>query len=968
MLNESAAKRHLMIPLHVLAAAGSTFLLLMVAFVLAWNSYRSTREVISSAVDESIRHISRSLEDKIRGILLPAQNQLELLAYHQITRAGSLSERLQAVPMAAAALASNPLMDAWYVGYGNGDFVLFRPLRDMALRKVYRAPEAASLMVQSQSLQGDGARFGEFLFYDKAGQLLRREHRPAYQFDPRERPWYQAASKRAGAVITEPYLFYTTRQVGATLARRATLGDAVVGADATLQDLGREIADLKITSGSLVAIVNATGRVVALEDPARTQILDASGEPHLAMLNDLAMPALEAAAGLPADKVQRQHMVVGTHEWEMISVPLALHADGQALRVLMAVPDGELFGEARKLLQRQLLITLGLIILSVPAGFWLTQRIVHPLRLLAEEANSAASFDFSPTTRLRRSRIAEVDLLTNATTHMRSTISRFLNVSAALNSEMRLERLLDVVLDDVALATQARSGALYLYDPETRSLKRSQVRGSKESLTDYAKVLRCEKDVDHPVVQVAIQRCSIAGKIDASGAELFAVALETLEKEFVGVLVLELTRPVEPSRKGRRDPLVAFIEALSSTAAVAIETRRLVDSQKALLEAMIQLLAGAIDAKSPYTGGHCQRVPVLTRMLADAADAARDGPFRDFKLSEEDREAVHIGAWLHDCGKITTPEYVVDKATKLESIYNRIHEVRMRFEVLKRDAELAVWKAHAGGTPEPAAMEGLRAVWHTLDQEFAFVAECNKGGEHLDDDKIERLRMIAQRSWKRTLDDRLGLSREEERQLIGVPVEALPACEYLLADKPEHIVPRPPGEIIPADNPWGFHLEVPLHKFNRGEIYNLSVSRGTLTDEERYLINDHIVQTIMMLGRLPFPRHLRTVPEIAGGHHERMDGHGYPKQLTGMQMSIPARIMAIADVFEALTAADRPYKPPKTLSESLQIMARMAREQHLDAELFALFLRSGVYRDYAKRFLLAEQIDAVDIEALMAVA
>ncbi|GAB2880521.1 phosphohydrolase [Uliginosibacterium flavum] len=961
---ESAEKRHLRIPLHVLAAAGSTFLLLMVALVLAWNSYRSTREVISSAVDESIRHVSRSLKDKIRGILLPAENQLELLAYHQITRATNLPERLQAVPMAAAVLASNPLMDAWYTGYANGEFILYRSLREASLRQVYRAPAEASLMVQALSLQGDGARLGEFLFYDKAGRLLRRERRPTYAFDPRERSWYTRAMQEQEAIITDPYLFYTTRQVGATLARQAKSGGAVVGADATLQDLGREIADLKITPGSLVAIIDADERVVALEDAKRLVAVENGGALRLAQVGDLAMPALSAAAALPADSVQRLHYVQGSREWELISVPLALRADGRALRVLMAVPDEELFGEARKLLQRQLFITLGLIVLSVPAGFWLTQRIVQPLRLLAEEAKLVASFDFRPS-RLSRSRIAEVDLLTNATAQMRSTIARFLDVSAALNSEMRLERLLDVVLDDVALATQARSGALYLYEPDARVLRRSQDRSDADSRVDYALSLDCDTDHAHPVVQVAIRRSSFAGRIGADGPELFAVALETLGKEFVGVLVLELARPIEPERKGRRDPLVAFIEALSSTAAVAIETRRLVDSQKALLEAMIQLLAGAIDAKSPYTGGHCQRVPVLTRMLADAAVEASDGPFRDFQLSAEDREAVHIGAWLHDCGKVTTPEYVVDKATKLESLYNRIHEVRMRFELLKREAEVAFWREQSAHTPAPAALAGLHAVWRTLDEEFAFVAECNKGGEFLDADKIERLRLIAQRSWQRTIDDRLGLSREEERQLQNVPAVSLPALEPLLADKPEHLVPRPPGEIIPADNLWGFHLEVPLYKFNRGEVYNLSVSRGTLTDEERYIINDHIVQTIMMLERLPFPRHLKGVPEIAGGHHERMDGRGYPKRLTGAQMSIPARIMAIADVFEALTAADRPYKPAKTLSESLRIMARMAREQHLDAELFALFLHSGVYRDYAEKFLLPEQIDAVDIQALL---
>jgi HD-GYP domain-containing protein (c-di-GMP phosphodiesterase class II) len=521
-------------------------------------------------------------------------------------------------------------------------------------------------------------------------------------------------------------------------------------------------------------------------------------------------------------------------------------------------------------------------------------------------------------------------------------------------------------LRDVAATTEARSGALYLYDPEKQALLRSQLMQGPNAHADLPETLTRTSHPAHPASQVVAARSSVIGKSEPNGPELVAVALETLSKELVGVLVLELPHHLEAQRDDKRNPELAFIEALSSTAAVAIETRHLVDSQKSLLEAMIQLVAGAIDAKSPYTGGHCQRVPELTKMLVRAAQDTTEGPFRDFHLNEEEWEAVHVGAWLHDCGKVTTPEYVVDKATKLETIYNRIHEVRTRFEVLKRDAEIFYWRARSEGEAEQAAWATLQAKWTALDEDFAFVATCNVGGEFLDPAKIERLKKIALRPWMRTLDDRLGLSREEARVLEDVPPRPLPCTETLLSDKPEHLVERSPEQLLAEENEWGFQIKAPKYKFNRGEIYNLSISRGTLTEEERFIINDHIMQTIIMLKRLPFPRHLRGVPEIAGGHHERMDGRGYPKGLKRDEMSIPARIMAIADVFEALTAADRPYKEPKTLSESLNIMARMTREQHLDAELFELFLRSGVYRQYAERFLAPSQIDAVDVDALLA--
>jgi hypothetical protein len=231
----------------------------------------------------------------------------------------------------------------------------------------------------------------------------------------------------------------------------------------------------------------------------------------------------------------------------------------------------------------------------------------------------------------------------------------------------------------------------------------------------------------------------------------------------------------------------------------------------------------------------------------------------------------------------------------------------------------------------------------------------------MDPAKVERLKAIARRTWLRTIDDRIGISHEEKARKDRAPAPRLPVEEPLLADRPEHVIPRSPGDAMPADNPWGFRLQVPAHQYNRGELYNLAIARGTLTEEDRYVINHHIVQTIVMLSQLPFPKHLRNVPEIAGGHHEKMDGTGYPKRLRAGDMSPVARMMAIADIFEALTAADRPYKKPKKLSEALKIMSFMKRDRHVDPELFDLFLTSGVFRRYAERFLRPEQIDEVDV-------
>ncbi|KAA5604934.1 GAF domain-containing protein [Roseospira marina] len=445
-----------------------------------------------------------------------------------------------------------------------------------------------------------------------------------------------------------------------------------------------------------------------------------------------------------------------------------------------------------------------------------------------------------------------------------------------------------------------------------------------------------------------------------------AVPLRTRGGEIIGVL--ELSNAIDPRtrRVGPFDEVDESIaQVLAAQAGVALENQILIESQRRLLDSFIELMAGAIDAKSPYTGGHCSRVPELTRLLTEAA--CRDTEqFADFDLTEAEWYELHIASWLHDCGKVTSPEYVVDKATKLETIYNRIHEIRTRFEVLWRDAELAECRARlAGADPATAAAERDRTQAALLD-DFGFVAACNVGGEYMDDDSIERLNAIGARSWTRHFDDRLGLSIAETERLRGIPPRPLPATERLLSDKAEHVVPWPNDTPpIQENDPRGFTMVAPPKQFNFGELYNLSIRRGTLTEEERFKVNDHIVQTIVMLESLPLPKHLRRVPEYAGGHHERMDGSGYPRALMAGSMSIPARIMAIADIYEALTAADRPYKKPKAVSEALGIMAKMRDTNHIDPDLFDLFLRAGVWRSYAEMYLRPEQIDAVDVSAYL---
>ena len=397
---------------------------------------------------------------------------------------------------------------------------------------------------------------------------------------------------------------------------------------------------------------------------------------------------------------------------------------------------------------------------------------------------------------------------------------------------------------------------------------------------------------------------------------------------------------------------------------MASSIRKYEEDQRNLIDSFIKILAESIDDKSPYTGGHCERVPEIARMLAVEASDSEDEIFKDFKLKTDDEwREFEIASWLHDCGKIATPEYVVDKATKLETIYNRIHEIRTRFEVLHRDAIIDYYKElESNPQNKEKALKILEEKHKKLQYDFAFLAECNIGGEFLDNGKIEKLKEISNITWIRNFDDRLGLSEVEKLRLKDIPVETFPKEEKLLDDKPEHIILREREIDKAVYEKYKFKLEIPKYAYNRGELYNLSIQRGTLTAEERFKINEHIIVTIKMLEQLPFTDNLKNVPQYAGSHHETMIGTGYPRKLTKDEISLPARIMAIADIFEALTACDRPYKKAKTLSESIKIMSFMAKDGHIDKDLFKLFLKSEIYLKYANMYLNEDQFDSVDVD------
>ncbi len=524
-------------------------------------------------------------------------------------------------------------------------------------------------------------------------------------------------------------------------------------------------------------------------------------------------------------------------------------------------------------------------------------------------------------------------------TQIAQRLDRLTELSVALGTSPDLDSLLDRILTVAKNMTNADGGTLYRPNEDRSALN------FRISINDSLKIYQGGKSgqaIDIPPVplfdaaghqnlqSVAAYAANVGESVnieDVYQADVFnfsgmrkfdqtfgyhsqsflTVPMNDHEGKLAGVL--QLINAKDPD-SGAIIPFTPtdqrFIEALAAQAAVAITNQQLIVQLEELLEALVNLINIGIDEKSPYTGRHCQFVPELTMMLAESAHNCQVGDLAAFSMTERDRKELWLAGLLHDCGKITTPVHVVDKATKLETIFDRIAVVDTRFEVLLRDREIAALRARSQPGADVAAIDAaLAQELAGLRDDREFLRRANTGGEGMKPEDQDRVRAIGAYRW------------------IGMDGQDAPFL---------------------SDN----------------EVLNLTIKFGTLTDEERKIINNPIVVTIRMLESLPWPKYLTNVPEYAGGHHERMDGKGYPRGLTRDQMSVQARIMAIADIFEALTAADRPYKKGKTLSESLKILGNFRMNGHIDPELFDIFIRDKIYLTFAKKNMAENQIDEID--------
>lgn len=924
-------------------------------------------ELAATASSETlVREISHRVAGNWKGMMAELANTALITA-----AAPSLATPVTAspithpaIPLLEECLASNPELFSAFIGHSDGSFLqAILPLGDSAILTRHKAPAETDLILRAIQRSG-GVESGEWLFLGPDKEILERRPIADLTYDPRTRPWYKTAHEPRKPIFTEPYRFAHSGAPGITCSIKLPGGKAVFGADITLQSFDAYLKAQHVSPNGVILLLDKFLNLLAHSNDQATVAPARNATGNLTFVNAATAedPILQAAADwlqTPIANAMAVRRIPINGQEHLITIFTSRHQGWGLKHIVVAAPMADFTGHLVRIQRNGALVALLTFGIFIPLAIFIARRIAGPLEVMEHEARHVHQFNFADRPPLQ-SFIREVDALSSAFDLMKSTIrsrtealldtqgklEQLVDRGIALASERNMDKLLEMIFLTAKDLTNADAGILSMLGDDGKLHPICMRIDSMDLGFDCSQEGECPlppvpvdpttcKDDRMAIACRAVKEqrtISIGGKdggqVQREEEMIFtmpefgegagyliqtqmASPLVTRSGKVIGVLHLmnardEVTWHTVPF--GHRD---GFVEALAAQAAVAIDNQHLLKEIEALFDAFVKLIADAIDAKSPYTGGHCSRVPVIAKMLGQAAHDAQSGPLARFHFQNDDAwREFHIAAWLHDCGKVTTPEHVMDKSLKLETIHDRMHEVATRIEVLKRDARIALLERRLRGEIDEAEERAqLARECRALDEEREFLAQCNRGAESMREEDKQRVRAIARRRW---VD-----ARGEARTLL-----------------------------------------------DEEEVYNLTIDRGTLTPEERAVINHHIVATISMLESLPYPKHLARVPEFAGGHHEHVDGSGYPRGLTREQMSVQARVMAIADVFEALTAGDRPYKKAMKLSQALTILGRMCEGGKIDPDLFQVFIRERVYLRYAETFLDPEQIDEVDHAAI----
>ena len=518
-------------------------------------------------------------------------------------------------------------------------------------------------------------------------------------------------------------------------------------------------------------------------------------------------------------------------------------------------------------------------------------------------------------------------------------LSKLIDIGIALSKEKNINILLEKILNEARVISNSDGGTVYLVTDDKQKLNFEIMQteslnikfgGSSDPVPEYIYPVKLYNEDGSKNINNVSAVCALKGKTinikdayenddyDFSGVKGFDEKHKYFSKSFLNIplinhkdKVIGVLQLLNAQNDGEiisfSSEMVELVEALSSQASVALTNQLLIEEQKILFRSFIKLVVDALENKDAVTGGHCNRVPLLTMMFAEHINKDKSEKYKDFSFSEDEMDELDVAGWLHDFGKVATPDHIMNKSTKLEGLFDKIDQIKLRFEILKRDVELDFYKKQIDGNE--IDKEVLNSKIQKINDDFSFLEKSNVGGEFMSEDLQKKVYDIAEKTIN-------------------------------LNDKSMKIL-------------------------SEAEVDFLTISKGTLSKKDREVMENHVSLTYQLLDKLPYPDHLKQVPFYAGCHHEKINGEGYPNGYSGDQLPLQARIIAIADVFEGLTAPDRPYKEPYKLSKALNILKFMVNDGEIDSDLFNLFISKKLYLAYANENLNPKQIDDINEKELL---
>jgi HD-GYP domain-containing protein (c-di-GMP phosphodiesterase class II)/HAMP domain-containing protein len=933
-------------PLNIYLSSLFFIFMSMIGAGVIWVGYNQMQTVLLEEAEQRSDNNRRELENAYKQAMEPVLTTLNFLATdNQLGNKLTTPEASDWRTSIASVLHENPELIALYFADINGDLTTVYPLFKERLRKQFNAPKDAILFITQK--QDNGLNWG--VFYNRQSRQISTRQLENH-VAPRQLNWFEAAPNRGTIYLLAPNFFHDSQHHGVTLSRKSSDGRLVIGADFTFKALAKLINQPNDASNSTRRILLDPKMNIIAQSNTKLRPTDTPISQQAQLKLSVFAPVLQRIS----NQIITATVTADDQRWFVTLAPVML-TPNLTLRLAEATPYDTLLGGLISMRNQQVMTVIILLIIGFIAAMVVTSQLARTLKKLHCLTTNIAQFELSKT-RYPKTKIREVAHLTHDLQRIEHTLHDLLKQLRDTAGNHDFNSLAKTITHQSFLITRAETIILYIYsaDEEFNIL-------SNHTSVPFPIDINLFLEAT-PWIRTQLQKGEIVHirRLDNSmkkyakllkNEDMYFFPLMDHNRQLVGILNLGYQQAASQQQINKH----IFLKELLGFAQITKSNIDKIQQQKEMFHTFIELIATAADTKSPYQNDQCQRVPTLSKWLTEAAN--RDQHYYPhFTMEESQWEELYLATWLHDCSKVSLPEYITEKATKLETIYDRIHEVRMRFELLKSQAETNFWQGIAAGKDRTTLQQELTRTHLELDDEFAFVAQCNTGYQPLSDADCEKLHQIAQRTWTRTLDDQLGISWLE-KQRAGQPAP-LPATEKLLDDKPVHKITstdfsqhqeserQSPGDIL----------------YDRGEIKNLSIRRGTLTDEERAIINQHMTQTINMLKKLPYPEHLKNVPDIATSHRERMNGQGYPRAIGGEKLSVQARVIAIADIFEALTSSTRPYKKRQTLDESIKIMTEMATTGHIDPRLYLLFLEQDIYLRYAHKFLPTDQLSEVDKE------